>query len=74
MIKRYAKRAGIEKEIHPHTLRHTFGTDLYRETKNLRMVQKSLGHSHISTAEIYTHIVDDELEAGMKNFRNWEEK
>lgn len=70
MIKRYAKRAGIEKDIHSHTLRHTFGTDLYRETKNLRMTQKALGHAHISTTEIYTHIVDDELEEGMKNFRN----
>ena len=70
MIKRYAKRAGIQKNVHPHTLRHTFGTDIYRETKNLRMTQKALGHVHISTTEIYTHIVDDELEEGMKNFRN----
>ena len=58
-----------EKKIKPHTLRHTFATDLLRETNNLRLVQKTLGHSDISTTQIYTHIVDSEMEEALKNFR-----
>lgn len=69
MVKRYAEKADIDKNIHPHTLRHTFATDLLRKTKNLRLVQKALGHSSISTTTIYTHIVDDELEEALKTFR-----
>jgi len=72
MVKRKAKQAGINKDIHPHTLRHSFATDLYRESKNLRLVQKALGHSSISTTEIYTHIIDEELEKEMKFFRSKE--
>jgi len=70
MVKRLAKKAGIAKDISPHTLRHTFATDLYRETKNIRLVQKALGHSSLSTTMIYTHIVDEELEGALKNFRS----
>ena len=66
---RIGKRAGLDTRLHPHTLRHTFATDLYRETKNIRMTQKALGHSDLSTTMIYTHIVDDELAEGMKTFR-----
>jgi len=71
MVKRYAKKAGIPEaeKVSPHTLRHTFATDLYRETKNIRLVQKALGHSDLSTTMIYTHIVDEELEDALKNFR-----
>jgi len=69
MVKRLAKKAGISKDVHPHTLRHTFATDLYRQTKNLRLTQKALGHSQISSTMIYTHIVDDELEEALKTFR-----
>ena len=68
-LKTYAKKAGIEKDISPHTLRHTFATDLYRETGKIRLVQKALGHSDLSTTMIYTHIVDDELEDALKSFR-----
>ena len=70
MIKTYTDKAGIDKDITTHNLRHTFASDLLRETKNLRVVQKALGHSDISTTQIYTHIVDDELEQAMKGFRN----
>ncbi len=70
MVKRYAKKAGIAKDISPHTLRHTFATDLYRQTKNIRLVQKALGHADLSTTMIYTHIVDEELEGAMKGFRS----
>ncbi len=69
MVARVAAKAGIEKRVHPHLLRHTFATDLYRETKNIRLVQKVLGHEDLSTTMIYTHIVDDELEDALRNFR-----
>jgi integrase/recombinase XerD len=69
MVKRLATKAGICKDIHPHSLRHTFATDLFRQTKNLRLTQKALGHSQISSTMIYTHIVDDEMEEALKNFR-----
>jgi site-specific recombinase XerD len=49
MVKRYAAKAGIDKNISPHTLRHSFATDLYRETSKIRLVQKVLGHSALST-------------------------
>ena len=69
MVKRYATRAGIEKDIHPHTLRHSFATDLYRRTTNIRLTQKALGHSNLATTQIYTHIVDEELEGALRSFR-----
>lgn len=69
MVKRLARKAGIIKDVHPHTLRHTFATDLYRETKNIRLIQKALGHADLSTTMIYTHIVDEELEEALKSFR-----
>lgn len=50
----------------PHVLRHTFATDLLRETKNIRLVQKALGHSDVSTTMIYTHVFDEELEAALQ--------
>jgi site-specific recombinase XerD len=67
-VKRYARKTDIEEvdRVSPHTLRHTFATRLYRETSNIRMVQKALGHSDLSTTMIYTHVVDEELEGAMK--------
>ena len=63
------KAAGLREldQISPHTLRHTFAADLYRVTKNIRMVQKALGHSDLSTSMIYTHIIDDKLEDATRN-------
>ena len=69
MVNRYAVNAGILKHVTPHTLRHTFATDLYRETTNIRLTQKALGHSNLATTQIYTHIVDEELEGALKSFR-----
>jgi len=69
MVDRYAINAGILKHVTPHTLRHTFATDLYRETTNIRLTQKALGHSNLATTQIYTHIVDEELEGALKSFR-----
>lgn len=70
MIKTYSDKAGINKHITTHSLRHTFASDLLRDTKNIRIVQKALGHADISSTQIYTHIVDDELEEALKGFRS----
>jgi site-specific recombinase XerD len=68
MVKHYAVKAGVSEaeRTSPHVLRHTFATDLLRETKNIRLVQKALGHSDVSTTMIYTHVFDEELEAALR--------
>ena len=70
MIKTYSDKAGIKKHITTHSLRHTFASDLLRDTKNIRIVQKALGHADISSTQIYTHIVYEELEEALKSFRS----
>lgn len=70
MVKRRGARAGLGyKDIHPHTLRHTFATELYRQCGNLITVQKALGHSNLSTTMIYLHLVDGEVERAMKGLQ-----
>ena len=69
MVKRYAAKAGLDKNLHPHMLRHSFATDLYRQTKNIRLTQKALGHANLQTTQIYTHIVDEELESALRSLR-----
>ncbi len=70
IVKYYAIKAGISKKVTPHVVRHSFATDLLSNGADLRSVQALLGHAHIGTTQIYTHVTDKHLRDIHKNFHN----
>lgn len=71
MVKRYAAKAGINKNISPHTLRHTYATQYYKQTKDIETLRRILGHADISTTTIYITLANIDVENGMKSFEGF---
>ncbi len=70
IIKKYALFGGIMKKISPHTLRHSFATDLLQNGADIRSVQSMLGHASITTTQIYTHVTNQQLREIHKQYHN----
>ena len=70
IVKYYATKAGISKKVTPHTIRHSFATDLLQNGADIRSVQMMLGHANVSTTQIYTHVTDKHLRDIHKKFHN----
>jgi len=66
IIVRFAREAGIAHTVTPHTLRHSFATEVYKATQDLRLVQEMLGHSSITTTQIYTHVDEERKRAAIE--------
>lgn len=74
LVEKYAVLAGIAKKVTPHTLRHTFATDLLSNDADIRSVQAMLGHSSITTTQVYTHVTDKHLRETHAKFHNKKNK
>jgi len=69
MVGRYRERSNIDKNVTPHTLRHTFATQFYRQTKDIETLRRILGHSDISTTQIYVTLANIDVENAMNEFK-----
>lgn len=68
LLKKYAAEAGITRKVTPHVIRHSFATDLLQNGADLRSVQALLGHAHIGTTQVYTHVTDKHLREVHKKY------
>ena len=71
MVKRYSGKAGIAKNITPHTLRHSYATQYYKQTKDIETLRRILGHTDIGTTTIYITLANTDVEEGMKSFKGF---